>query len=170
MRRLVFPERVTIRARLINNDAEMDGIGLRIAFSIRTFARSKNDYHLGPFFTDDTGALALTRQQLKLSAQAALSSGLMDYASISDGFPLVEISHLSAADIERAIKSRTTHWTQELDGERELYGSVGNLVACYQGASNGQLAPPSPPFSRDEWDGSKQTVEYEYSVLRRRKH
>jgi hypothetical protein len=88
----------------------------------------------------------------------------MDYVSVTDGFPLVEISHFSADDIKRAIKARTTYWTHELDGERELYGSMANLLNSYRLAGDGQLAPPFSPFLRDEWDGARQTVEYEYRV------
>lgn len=139
---LVFPDRVTIHARLVGDEGETRAIGFPIAFSIRTFARSKNDYHLGPFFSDHTGVLALTRRQLELSAQAKLSSGLMDYASVHDGFPLIEISHFSADDIERAIIARKTHWTDELEGEHELYGSVAKLVASYRGVRVPRNAGP----------------------------
>jgi hypothetical protein len=165
-RYLVFPDRVTVHTRLHGDTA---GIDFAIAYSIRTFARVKNDYRLGTFFSDDTGVLVLTRRQLELSAQANLSTGLMDFASVADGFPLVEIQHLSADDIQRAITSRTTVWTNELDGERELYGSMAQLLASYRRVGNAHLAPPTVTCLRDEWDGTRPTVIYDYPVVRARR-
>jgi hypothetical protein len=163
---LVFPDRVTIRVGVWSPTGTTPYSGASMAFETRTFAREKNDYLLGPFFSDESGILTITRRDLELSTQAELSSGLMDYASITNSYSFVAISHLSREGIARYVDSRTMTWTRELDGEKELYGSVAQLLDRLRSSANGQFRPATPAYGqlRDEWDGSRPIVEYDYRV------
>lgn len=168
MSSLVFPARVDLAAQIWNGADVEPYRGGPLAFGIVTFARAKNDYYLGPLFTDESGVLSVTNHQLELCARAELSSGLMDYTSIHDAYALVELVHWSADEVARAVKSRTTAWNTLFDGEAELYGSVDSLVARLRQCGNRHFAPPTQHYgrTRDEWTDASRTVRYTHTITR----
>jgi len=74
---LIIPDRIVIRAHFWTPHSTTPYVGQPIAFNIRTFARAKNDYTLGPFFSDSAGVLALTRREFEYSAAGHLDAGAM---------------------------------------------------------------------------------------------
>ena len=121
-----------------------------IVFSVDTHARHKNDYHLGPFFSDENGVVTITRELLDTYAEAELESGLMGYASISDCYSLVEIRLWSDDDLERAIRGRQT-WGL-LKREKTLWESPEELIERFRNANNRSLVI-AEGFSRSETNG-----------------
>ena len=168
MSHLQFPERATVAVLQIKRGATAPYDGPQLAFSVRTFARTKNDYRLGPFFSGDQGILTITRRQCELHVAATLDSGLMDYAAISEAFSLVEIVHWSTDELRRALEARSSVWTSLLAGEAELFGSVESLKARLLSAGNSLVRPPFDSCGRlrDEWDGRKAEPQYNYTVSR----
>ena len=163
---LVFPDRVTLNVQLWSPSETKPYGGLPLAFRVRTFARAKNDYDLGPFFCGHDGVLAITRRQLELAAAAVLSTGLMDFDAIDNAFPFIEIVHWSGLELERAIDARSKTWTMLLEGEAELYGSVSELLSRLRSSGNASLRPADERYGRlrDEWDGTRPERTYTYTV------
>ena len=149
------------------NDGPVPYQGAPLALEIRTFARRKNDYTWGPFFTDSDGVLSIGRRELDLAAAGHRSAGFMDYAELEDSFALVEIIHYSVADIARIIQAREARWTMLLDGEEELYGSLPALCERLRTSGNHRLAPPTEYYGRlrDEWTDPTRHAEYTYFVV-----
>ncbi|HEX6718574.1 MAG TPA: hypothetical protein VF088_15815 [Pyrinomonadaceae bacterium] len=122
MSRLHLPKQISIEVVTWTSEfKDVPFTGSPLALEIRTFARSRNDYHLGPFFSDPDGRVMITRALLAASARAQLDWGLMDYAPIDDCFALVEIVHWSADHVQRAIEARSDGLFSE--HERTLWGS-----------------------------------------------
>ena len=113
-----FPNNVTIRV--------IDGIALKpikienILINVHIFAMNKNDYYLGPYFSDINGQIHLTNKMLRISADAELETGMMDYKNIKNASPLVEIKILSKEEIKL------------LNEGRKLWGIVGREVVLYR--------------------------------------
>src|SRR5450432_3316371 len=120
--KLVFPERARVAVLQGTTGGPVPWDGPELAFWVRTFARSKNDYRLGPFFSGEKGILTISRRECELHAAATLDSGIMDFHPVVEGFALVEIVHWSADDMLRAIEARSRVWTSLLAGEAELFG------------------------------------------------
>jgi hypothetical protein len=159
---LIFPEVTRIRL-VTKSDGGVDAVRLAgMAFRVQTTRCSKNDYGLGPFFSDGDGVVAITRRALELSAKSQLETGLMDYGSVADCSPDVELRHWTRDEIVRATYARCEIWTRELPGEGELYGSLEALLLRYRDAPNGRIGAAST--IHDRWDGSRPRVEYEYVV------
>jgi hypothetical protein len=160
MTNLTLPEIATVRLKTgTGQDYRMPNI----VFSVDTHARRRNDYHLGPFFSDESGVIAITRKLLDIYVEATLESGLMDYTPISDCYSLVEIRLWSENELERAIRGRQT-WGL-LKREKDLWKSPEELMERLRNANNRKLLIVEG-FSRirDEWDGSKQEYAYDYYV------
>ena len=168
MSSLAFPARVVVRTQVFEGGRLRPYQGSPLVFGVQTFARAKNDYHLGPLFTDERGILIVTNRQLELCASAELSTGLMDYVDVHDAFSFVEIVHWAPEEVARAIRARTSTWTSLLDGEEELYGSIEALLTRLRQSGNDQFAPPAATYGRlrDEWTDPARVVEYSYSVTR----
>jgi len=166
MNHLIFPERVTINVQLWSPSGATPYTGSPLAFGVRTFARVKNDHHLGPFFSGENGVLTITGRQLQLAAAAEMSTGIMDYDAIENAFPFVEIVHWSGAELERAIDARSKVWTSLLGGEVELYESMTELLSRLRASGNASLLPARERYGRlrDEWDGTLPDREYTYTV------
>ena len=132
-----------------------------VLFVITAFAASrKNDYHLQPFGTDSKGLATITKDLLEAEVSANVSSGLMDYEHISSYSSTVEIRLLTEEEIQRAVKARKTIWRALLDGERDRWQSIEELLAFYQHANNGRLLALKPAM-RVTW--SWDTAEYSYN-------
>ena len=170
MSNLVLPESVRIKvlswAGLVSAPRDSALASHSIAFSVDTFARAKNDYHLGPFFSRN-GVLTITRFELERAAAVELEFGLMDYRSLSECYPLIEIRAWSAADIERAIARRQPELKRGRffsDRETEWWGSPAEYVQRLETSGNRNLDDPVWFRIRDEWDGTKGECEYEYRL------
>jgi hypothetical protein len=113
-----FPNKITIRM--------IDGMSLNpikvenILINIHVFAFNKNDYYLGPFFSDSNGEMHLTNKMLEISADAEIETGIMDYKGIRGASPLVEIRILSKEEIDL------------LKEGRNLWGIVGKEADLYR--------------------------------------
>ncbi|HEX8179472.1 MAG TPA: hypothetical protein VF525_08010 [Pyrinomonadaceae bacterium] len=169
MSNLILPELATIKLKTLISQGkykpglEQDYRLPNIVFSVDTHARRKNDYHLGPFFSDENGLVTITRELLDIYVEATLESGLMDYTHISDCYSLIEIRLWSDNDLERAIRGRRT-WGL-LKREKNLWKSPEELIERFRNANNRNLLI-AEGFShiRDEWDGSKQEFAYDFYV------
>lgn len=143
--------------------------GAPIVFGVQTFARQKNDYHLGPFFSDGS-AVRITRDQLELLARVHLDFGLMDYVVLEDGFSFVEIAHWSAADVKRALEARQPEVARGSffsAHERELWGSPADYCERLRRSASARMRPAPKAGGlviRDEWDGSRAEYAYTYRV------
>jgi hypothetical protein len=160
MTNLILPEIATVKLKTgMGEDYRVPNI----VFSVDTHAWHKNDYRLGPFFSDDNGVVAITRELLDIYVQAELDSGLMDYTRISDCYSMMEIRLWAENDLEEAIKGRQL-WGL-LKREKTLWESPEELIERFRNANNRNLAI-AEGFSRirDEWDGSKREYAYDFFV------
>jgi len=160
MANLILPEIATIKLKTgMGQDYRVSNI----IFSVDTHARHKNDYHLGPFFSDENGVVTITRELLDIYVEAEVESGLMDYTHISDCYSLVEIRLWSENDMERGIRGRQL-WGL-LKREKTLWESPEELIEQFRKANNRNLVV-TEGFSRirDEWDGSRQQYAYDFYV------
>jgi hypothetical protein len=160
MANLILPEIAIVK---LKTGMGQDYRAPNIVFSVDTHARHKNDYHLGPFFSDENGVVTITRELLEIYVEAELESGLMDYTHISDCYSLVEVRLWSENDLGKAIRGRQT-WGL-LKREKALWKSPEELIERFHNANNRNLVI-AEGFSRirDEWDGSKQEYAYDFYV------
>jgi hypothetical protein len=115
MKNLVPPQKVIVQL--------MDGFGAaleisNVIFTIHLSARLKNDFYLGPFISDKSGKVMITRKDLDNAIKATYSSGLMDYVPVETCYPFIEIFRNQPEDIERALNAREKFWVVLLDGEK----------------------------------------------------
>jgi hypothetical protein len=137
---------------------------------IRTFARYKNDFHLGPFATDSSGVCSITKQDMLAEERAHLDTGLMDYTGIGDCFSLAELLIYSEEEISRAIECRKKIWTSLLAGESKRWKSIEELITLYERAlivARTIIAGPMP--MRVEWSEPAENREYSFVVSKRGK-
>ena len=170
MSNLVLPSSVKIhvltRAGPLQAQREALVITPSIAVSVQTFARGRNDYRLGPFFSEN-GVIDITRAELERAAALHLDFGLMDYYSLAECFALIEIRAWSAVQVERAIEGRKSEMERGRfysSRDTEQWGTPAEYVRRLRESGNRNLEEPVWYHVRDEWDGSKQDVEYEYRV------
>ncbi len=165
MSHMVLPDEVTIRVIVWDHGVVTRYASDPIAIMIRTFARQKADYHLGPFFTDRDGVVKITRGQMLAAVSNVLSYGLMDYVGIEDSFSLVEIAHLSREELQNLNEHYARTWISEDDDIKELYASLKELRRLLGAAANERFVPAwASGRRRDEWDRSAPSREYEYVV------
>jgi hypothetical protein len=125
MENLIVPELIEIQlADLSGQPVKLENL----AVYIKTKARRKNDFSLGPFFSDKNGIIEISKTDFMNEVNATYDSGLMDYSSIETNFPEVEIIPYNKLEIERMINSRTQIWTSLLNGENERWDSINILV------------------------------------------
>lgn len=146
-----------------------DGQQLRepdILFRIDTKARRRNSYGLGPYPTDESGTVAITRELLDAEIDATLDSGLMDYVSIESGYPEVVIRPYSPHEIERAIDARTNTWRSLLKGEDRRWSTFDELIDLYRRSQNYRFqipdAPKPPNCAVGIW--IEEDANYDYTV------
>jgi hypothetical protein len=156
--RLILPECVTIH--LLSRDASGTLRPSRVhclPFNVHTFGCRKNNYRLGPFFSDAEGRVVITRELAELSVRDTLDTGLMDYGDICECAPDVEIRNWTSDDIDRCISARQNGWTMLLSGERQIYSSLDELLRRLRAAPRlNQVAA-----IRDRWDGTRPVVEHQ---------
>ena len=125
MENLIVPEHIEIQLTdLSGQPAKLENL----AVYIKTKARRKNDFRLGPFFSDKNGIIEISKIDFMNEVNATYDSGLMDYSSIETNFPEVEIIPYNKLEIERMIDSRTKIWTSLLNGENERWDSINVLI------------------------------------------
>lgn len=154
---IVLPEKVVLR--LVNSDG--NPLRMRnVLFTVRAFAKHKNDFNLGPFATDEGGIVTITKSDLLAEAAAHYDSGLMDYQGVEYCKPDVTIAPMTADETEKALEARTSVWTMLLKGEGERWTSIDELRRVYREAAN-RFITAEPMNVR--WDGK--TPEYEYRLV-----
>lgn len=161
METLILPERATIQ--LIDEDNSQVKVP-NVLFAITAFARRKSDFHLSPFATSDTGLATITKKELEAEVAANYDYGLMDYADIAECSPSVEIRLLTDEDIARAVEARKNVWTALLDGERDRWSSLEELLSLYGNANNGKLLPRESRPMRVDWRVAGAAYSYEFPV------
>ena len=146
-----FPNKIVIRI--------VDGLTLKpmlmenILICIHVFAINKNDYDLGPYFSDSSGEIHLTSEILKISADAQMETGLMDYKDIEEASPLVKIEILSAEEIGKLKEGRRL-WGI-IKKEVDLYQSEQKLLEKIDANNNYYVAPTNIKVLWDEKISSK---------------
>ena len=110
-----------------------------VAISITLFAQNKNDYHLGPFFSNNNGVWKIEEKQLIISAEAVLSSGIMDYCKYTDCSENVMIEILDSNKLNMLINGRSK-WGL-LKDESVLYGSKEMLLNKIKNSNNHFVEP-----------------------------
>ena len=137
-----------------------------ILFCIDTKARRKNPYRLGPYATDESGTVLITRELLDAEVNATLDSGLMDYVRIESGYPDVVIRLYSQHELERAIDARTNAWRSLLNGEDRRWRTLDELIDLYRRSQNHRFkisdAPKPPACALGTW--IEEDATYDYAV------
>jgi hypothetical protein len=157
MESLVLPESVTIR--LVDKDflpVNISGFLIKVT----AFARYRNNYHLGPFVSDEGGVIKFTRKDLLNDISAVHDSGLMDYAGYESCEQKVRIHAYTDQEIKKEIRSRSDIWVDLLQGEAERWGTIENLIAIYQAATNGKY---NAVEVESGWDDAQK--EYEFEIV-----
>jgi hypothetical protein len=107
----------------------------------------KNDYFLGPFFSNENGEFEIDKNLLEISAEAELSTGIMDYRKINECSSLIEIRIISKEEIGNLLRGR------ELWGiigrEKEFYKTKEELLDKIKKNNNNLVLPQS---LRVTWD------------------
>ena len=125
MSKLILPDK--IRVRLVK-PRQLDLPVDNILLYIKTHARHKNDFELGPFVSDKDGIITISKSDLDNEVAATYDSGLMDYSSIDSNFSFVELRLYDQVEIDKLIESRTKAWKTLLKGETERWTSMNHLV------------------------------------------
>lgn len=136
---LNFPSKIKIKIvdGLNHNSIKIPSI----IISIHLFAMKKNDYYLGPFFSDENGEIEIDKNTLEISAEAELGTGLMDYKDVHECSPLVEINILSQEEINNVMKGRTL-WGI-IGRENEIYNTKEDLLNRIRNNNNHLVNPRS---------------------------
>ena len=83
MQRLILPEVVEIQLMAATRHGGSSPFRLaEVIVGVRTFHCQKNNYHLGPFFSDAAGLVRIKREDLLDAIADEHATGLMDYAGI----------------------------------------------------------------------------------------
>lgn len=134
-----FPQIVKIKIidTVTNNVITVENI----AINVHIFAINKNDYYLGPYFSNSNGEIHLTNRMLRISADAEMETGIMDYKDIREASPLVEIKILSKEEVARLKEGRML-WGL-VAKEAELYRSDKELLRKIEMSNNYVVIPTS---------------------------
>jgi hypothetical protein len=83
-----FPEKVRVVARDRETGRPVNGIAILLVL----FAARKSNYSVGPFITDEQGALDFTRRECEFTIKQAKEMFIMDYdSSLAECRALVEV-------------------------------------------------------------------------------
>ena len=157
---LVLPEQITIH--LLLEDRTPFRVS-EVMLLVDTAQCRKNNYHLGPFFSDADGIVRITRSMLEREVRDELETGVMDYGRIDECAPDITIRPWTISEIQRAQRARREIWTSLLPGEALEYRSIDDLLERYARAANHRLRD-SDGAIHDRWDGTRSQVAYEYVV------
>jgi hypothetical protein len=154
-----FPEKtkITIVDKITHSRIKLKDIIL----SVHLYATKKNDYYLGPFFSDPNGDVEINGSALGILAEAELQTGIMDYKNVNECISLVEIKILSEEEIDNLIKGRT-FWGI-IGREKELYNTKEDLLKRIKNNHNTFVFPQT---LRVDWNvGMPAIVSYELSTM-----
>lgn len=101
-KKLYFPNELKIR--LLENDINCPIP--KIVLLLTVYARSKNDYHLGPQPSDAEGVITVSRDWVKHAIEYQRNTFLMDYVTpMEDCWPSIRIKVMASDEISRAISA-----------------------------------------------------------------
>ena len=165
MTKFRLPEKITIKLiKQRQQDFSLDNILLYI----KTYARHKNDFYLGPFASDKNGIITITKNDLDNEVTATYESGLMDYSSIDNSFTFVELRLYDQDEIDKMITSRTEVWTSLLKGEKERWTSINHLVDTLKNSNNKHLLLyDSTKRIRADFDGTQNEYELQLDIYKK---
>ena len=165
MTKFILPDKITVKlVKPRQQDFSVDNILLYI----KTNARHKNDFYLGPFVSDKNGVITITKIDLDNEVTATYESGLMDYSSIENSFSFVELRLYDQNEIDKMIESRTKAWTSLLKGEKERWTSINHLVDTLKKSNNKYLLLyDSTKRIRAEFDGTQNEYEFQLDIYKK---
>jgi hypothetical protein len=138
-----------------------------VLFEIRLFARYRNDFVLGPFASDKSGLVTIGKKDMESEIASNYDVDLMGHSHVSDCFPTVDIRMLSEDEIFRAAMARRKTWPALLEGERNRWDSIEQLLKMYDHANNKYVVVQEASPNRHEWD--KPGIEYSYNFVVKRR-
>ena len=97
---MIIPKKISLQ---ITNEIGKPVRVKNILIGIRTFATRKNDIKLYPFVSNENGEIIIEKDQILNAANAFISYGIMDYASLESAKSTVEIYTWNNHEIERHI-------------------------------------------------------------------
>lgn len=125
---------------------------------IKVSARRKNDYFLGPYWSNGEGLIEIRKEDLLHAIEATHDSGLMDYSGINQCHPEVKVVLQNRSDINRIVRNRKTVWKNLLRGEKERFQSMEDLISIYESSPNAEFKlEEEDRFIIATWDGSQST-------------
>ena len=142
---LNFPDKVKIK--IIESLTHKPIKIPNIIINIHAFAMEKNDYFLGPFFSNENGEFEIDKNSLEISAEAELQTGIMDYRGINECSSLIEFRIISMEEVENILKGRGM-WGV-IGREKDVYGTKEELLAMIMKNNNNLVLPQS---LRVVWD------------------
>ena len=165
MTKLVMPDKITVRlVKPLQQNFSVDNMLLYI----KTYAKHKNDFYLGPFVSDKDGIITITKKELDNEITATYESGLMDYSSIENNFAFVELRLYDQDEISKMIESRTKAWTSLLKGEKERWTSLNHLVDTLKKSNNKLLLLyESTRRIRADFDGTQNEYEFQLDIYKK---
>ena len=126
-----FPDKLNVQ--LVKRNGEKLHLE-NVVFVIKLKAPQKNDYYLGPFFSNKGGECKISEKVLKISAEAVIQSGLMDYVNYELCSGIATIQILTVDEIEKMLKARSV-WGI-IGKEAELYVSKEHLLGWLKKSAN----------------------------------
>jgi len=161
MENLIVPEHIEIQL------TDLSGQPVKVenlAVYIKTKARRKNDFRLGPYFSDKNGIIEINKIDFINEVNATYDSGLMDYSSIETNFPEVEIIPYNKAEIEGMINSRTNIWTSLLNGENERWNSINDLIENLEKSENQNIDQKKCERLLSTFDGTQKEFKLKLKI------
>jgi carboxypeptidase C (cathepsin A) len=165
MTKFRLPDKITVKLiKQRQQDLPLDNFLLYI----KTYAKHKNDFYLGPFVSDKNGVITITKNDLDNEVTATYESGLMDYSSIENSFTFVELRLYDQNEIDKMIESRTKAWTSLLKGEKERWTSINHLVDTLKKSNNKHLLLyDSTKLIRADFDGTQNEYEFQLDIYKK---
>jgi hypothetical protein len=165
MTKFILPDKITVKlVKQRQQDIPVDNILLYI----KTHARHKNDFYLGPFVSDKNGVITITKNDLDNEVTATYESGLMDFSSIENSFTFVELRLYDQNEIDKMIESRTKSWTSLLKGEKERWTSINHLVDTLKKSNNKHLLLyDSTKRIRADFDGTQNEYDFQLDIYKK---
>jgi len=165
MNKFIIPDKVTVKlVKPRQQDFPVD----HILLYIKTNARHKNDFCLGPFVSDKDGIIKITKADIENEVTATYESGLMDYSNIENCFTFVELRLYEQAEIDKMINIRTKVWTSLLNGENQRWTSINHLIETLKKSNNKHLLLyDSTKRLRADFDGAQEEYEFQLDIYKR---
>lgn len=160
MSKIVLPKKIEIQ---LLHERMSDIKKKTVLVGLHIFAKSKNDFYLGPFHSNSDGKIIIYQKDLLASLKTTYSTGLMDYSDIHDSYPLIELTVYTKNDTKNIIKTRSKVWTNLLEGETESWDSINDLLLALKSSLNLRYNIIAKPI-RDEWLGKKQSYKYDLPI------